>query len=90
MTASPTAPRPHTATVVPGLTTGLIIAAPQPVLTPQPRTQHLFMSAVGLILAADMAAITVYSEKVLHPIKWKMDFPSLVNLEVPSGISPLP
>jgi hypothetical protein len=69
ITASPTAPRPQTATDDPGFTTGLIIAAPQPVLIPHPRTQHLLRSALGLILAAEIYAITVYSLNVLHPMK---------------------
>lgn len=35
--------------------------------------------------------MTVYSLNVEHPIKWKIGLPSfVVNLEVPSGITPFP
>eukprot|EP00879_Flechtneria_rotunda_P027842 GHRR01029855.1.p2 GENE.GHRR01029855.1~~GHRR01029855.1.p2 ORF type:complete len:107 (+),score=22.33 GHRR01029855.1:604-924(+) len=36
ITARPTAPRPNTATVVPGCTLAVLNTAPQPVDTPQP------------------------------------------------------
>jgi hypothetical protein len=29
-------------------------------------------------------------ENVEHPMKWKIGFPSIENLDVPSGISPAP
>ena len=37
-----------------------------------------------------MSATTVYSEKVEQPMKWARVCPLQVNLEVPSGIKPLP
>lgn len=37
-----------------------------------------------------MSAITVYSLKVEHPIKWYRDCPLQVKREVPSGILPWP
>lgn len=70
MTARPTAPNPQTATVEPGVTVVLLMAAPHPVLIPQPNTQTLFKSAALLIFAAEIYAITVYSLNVEHPMKW--------------------
>jgi hypothetical protein len=91
ITANPTAPKPQTATVDPGVTVVLLIAAPHPVLIPQPKTQTWFKSAALLIFAADIYEITVYSLNVEQPIKWKIGLPSfVVNLEVPSGIRPFP
>jgi|TARA_B100000768_G_scaffold77237_1_gene73571 hypothetical protein len=44
-----------------------------------------------LIFAAEISAMTVYSAKVEHPMKWKISFPSIVvNLVVPSGMTPWP
>ena len=54
MTANPTAPNPQTATVDPGVTVVLFIAAPHPVLIPHPNTQTWFKSALVLILAAEI------------------------------------
>ena len=40
-------------------------------------------------LATEISAQTVYSEKVEHPMKWKMSFPLHLNRVIPSGINPL-
>ncbi len=69
MTESPTAPKPYTMQLDPGVTLELLIAAPQPVDTPHPRTHTRFKFAKELILAALISAITEYSLKVEHPIK---------------------
>ena len=53
MTDRPRAPRPKTATEVPGSTFVLLNTAPHPVETPQPRRHILLRSAPGLILVAD-------------------------------------
>lgn len=90
MTARPTAPRPKTATEVPGSTLQVFKTAPHPVDTPHPSTQILLKSQCGLIFAAEIAAMTVYSLNVEQPIKWKISFPSFENLVVPSGITPFP
>merc|ERR1711970_1305821 len=90
ITLSPRAPSPNTATLVPGSTLVLLNTAPHPVATPHPSRHILSRSAPGLIFAADISAITAYSAKVLHPMKWKICLPSLDSLEVPSGIKPWP
>lgn len=69
MTDSPTAPKPYTMQLDPGLTLELLIAAPQPVATPHPRTHIRFRFAKQLIFAALISAITEYSLNVEHPMK---------------------
>lgn len=90
MTASPTAPRPKITQVLPAVTLQVLIAAPQPVLTPHPKTQTFSTLANEFIFAHDISATTVYSLKVEHPIKWKIDLPSFEKRLVPSGIRPFP
>ena len=44
-----------------------------------------------MIFAAEISAMTVYSAKVEHPMKWKISFPStVVKRVVPSGMTPWP
>ena len=89
-TASPTAPKPNTATDDPSSTLHVFQTAPRPVETPQPKRQALFRGMRLLIFAALISAITVYSANVLHPMKWKIgtSFPSFfaVKRVVPSGM----
>lgn len=90
-TESPTAPNPKTATELYGLSFAVFHTAPQPVETPQPSRQTFFRSEFLSIFAAEISEMTVYSLKVLQPIKWKMGSPyKVVKREVLSGISPLP
>ncbi|KAG8235380.1 hypothetical protein J437_LFUL009239 [Ladona fulva] len=49
-TASPTAPRPHMATLDPASTFATFTAAPYPVVIPQPNRQTLSKGAVSFIL----------------------------------------
>lgn len=48
------------------------------------------MGAFSSTLATEMSATTVYSEKVLVPMKWNSCLPLQVNLDVWSGIRPWP
>lgn len=48
------------------------------------------MGAFSFTLAREMSATTVYSEKVLVPMKWNTCFPLQVKREVPSGSRPWP
>lgn len=65
-----TAPNPNTATVAPASTLHVLRTAPSPVATPQPN-KHTFSRAASLaILAHEISASTVYSDMVLHPMKW--------------------
>mmetsp|Transcript_23865 Transcript_23865/g.59281 ORF Transcript_23865/g.59281 Transcript_23865/m.59281 type:complete len:208 (+) Transcript_23865:1318-1941(+) len=70
MTARPTAPSPNTATLEPASTLDVFHAAPHPVATPQPSMHTLWRGASMAIFAAEISEITVYSEKVEHPMKW--------------------
>jgi hypothetical protein len=70
MTESPTAPQPKTATLEPISTWQVFHTAPHPVLTPQPRRHIFSRGARGETLAHEIAARTVYSEKVEQPMKW--------------------
>merc|ERR1719356_743742 len=69
ITASPTAPRPKTATEEKGSTLALFQTAPKPVATPQPKRHAFSKSALGSILAHEISASTVYSANVEQPIK---------------------
>ena len=69
MTERPRAPRPKTASEVPGSTLVVLNTAPHPVETPQPSRHILSRSAPRLILAAEISAMTAYSAKVLQPMK---------------------
>ncbi len=90
-TAKPTAPSPNTATEAPASTLHVFHTAPNPVLTPHPNKHALFRGMRLLIFAALISAMTVYSEKVEQPMKWKMGVPSLVvNRDVPPGMCPAP
>ena len=65
--------------------------APKPVEMPHPNRHALFRGMRGLIFAALISAMTVYSLNVLHPMKWYTSRPSFVlNRLVPSGITPEP
>lgn len=57
---------------------------------PQPSRHTLFKGALGFTLAREISATTVYSEKVLQPIKWKRLLPLQEKRLVPSGIRPRP
>ena len=46
-----------------------------PVDTPHPNKHIYLISAIGLILAHEISARTVYSLKVEHPIKWNIGLP---------------
>jgi hypothetical protein len=73
------------------LTLHVFHTAPKPVDTPQPKRHALLRGMRRLIFAAEISAMTVYSAKVEHPMKWKISFPStVVNLVVPSGMTPWP
>lgn len=50
-------------------TLAVLRAAPYPVEMPHPRRQTLSSGALGLTLAREISATTVYSEKVLVPMK---------------------
>lgn len=91
ITANPTAPKPNTATVASFSTLQVFQTAPRPVETPHPKRQTLSKGDDWSILAQEISLTTVYSEKVEVPMKWKISRPSsVVNLVVPSGITPRP
>ena len=92
ITLKPTAPNPKTATELLAWTFHVFSTAPHPVETPQP-SKHIYLRLqIGDIFAALISAITVYSEKVEHPIKWNIIDLSEDNLnrDVPSVIVPFP
>ena len=71
-------------------TLAVLSAAPYPVEMPQPSRQTLSSGALGSTFARLMSATTVYSEKVLVPMKWNSCFPLQVKRDVLSGIRPRP
>merc|ERR1719494_1493637 len=69
MTAKPTHPTPHTAQIDPSSTLAVFMAAPYPVVIPQPNRQTDSNLASFLTLANEISAHTVYSANVLQPMK---------------------
>jgi hypothetical protein len=67
MAASPTPPQPMTATVSPRVTAPVLIAAPRPAITPQPRRPATAGSASGLTLVHCPACTSVLSRKAPMP-----------------------
>src|SRR3954463_9383684 len=57
----PTPPHPNTATVEPGRTSAVLIAAPTPVVTPQPINAATRSGTDGFTVTTLMAGQTVYS-----------------------------
>ena len=61
------------------------IAAPSPVESPQANRQARSSGASGETFASAISGITVYSAKVLVPMKWRIGSPSRESRVVPSG-----
>ena len=81
----PTIPAPNTTQVEPGSTLAVLSAAPRPVERPQANSAAPSSGASGLTLASAISGITVYSAKVLVPMKWRIGSPSRERRVVPSG-----
>ena len=62
-TLRPTPPQPQMAQLVPGRTSAVLIAAPTPVMTPQPIRDALTRGMSLSILMAVFSATTVYSQR---------------------------
>src|SRR3546814_11964265 len=67
MTLSPTPPTPITATVSPGFTAAVLIAAPAPVTHPQPRIEACGKGNYSGILASWFSCTSEYSAKADVP-----------------------
>ncbi len=78
-------PAPKTTAVEPGSTFAVLSAAPRPVERPQANSAAPSSGASGLIFASAISGITVYSAKVLVPMKWRSCSPSRLSRVVPSG-----
>ena len=63
----------------------MLIAAPSPVERPQAKSAARSSGASGLIFASAISGMTVYSEKVDVPMKWRTGSPSREKRVVPSG-----
>ena len=64
ITLSPTPPHPITATLAPGRTLAVLIAAPIPVIVPQPTKQARSSGTSSRILIAQLSGTTASSAKV--------------------------
>ena len=69
-------PAPKTTHVEPGSTLAVYIAAPRPVERPQANSAQRSSGASCGTLASAISGITVYSAKVLVPMKWRIGSPS--------------
>src|SRR4051794_13197561 len=84
----PTMPAPNTATVEPGSTLAVFIAAPRPVDRPHANRHARSSGASGLTLARAISGITVYSAKVEVPMKCRIGSPSRDRRGGPAGREP--
>ena len=82
----PTPPHPNTTTDDPGVTFTVLIAAPTPVVTPQPMSDAISNGTSSAILMAASAGIVVYSANVPAPARPY----SGVSPSVKRGIMPRP
>ena len=78
-------PAPKTTQVEPCSTFAVYIAAPRPVLRPHANSAQRSSGASCGTLASAISGITVYSAKVLVPMKWRIGSPSRDRRVVPSG-----
>src|SRR5208282_3000316 len=62
ITLRPTQPAPKMAQVEPSSTLAVRVAAPKPVVIPQPRRHALSRGALGLIATMEMSATTTYQD----------------------------
>ena len=90
MTERPTHPAPKMATLEPSSTLAVMVAAPYPVVMPQPSKQALSKGAFSVIATTEISATTVYWMKVEVPMKCNRSCPLHLNRLVPSGRTPLP
>ena len=67
MTEMPTPPQPNTTTLEPGWTLAVLMAAPTPVLTPQPISEAMSNGTSSSILMAASWGSVTYSAKVPVP-----------------------
>ena len=67
MTLMPTPPHPMTAQVEPGVTLAVLMAAPTPVVTPQPMSEAISNGTSSSILMAPSCGTTNDSAKVPNP-----------------------
>ena len=72
MAEMPTPPQPNTTTDEPGSTLAVLMAAPTPVVTPQPISEAISNGTSSSILTAACSGIVVYSAKVPAPAKPKI------------------
>ena len=83
-------PAPKTATEEPASTSAFQSAAAMPVVAPQASRQIASKLASGSTLASAISGMTVYSAKVLVPMKWRSSPFSREKRVVPSGSRPSP
>ena len=89
MTLRPTPPQPITTTRSPGWTWAVRIAAPTPVVTPQPTRAAISKGTSSGIGTTALARSTVACAKVAALRPWKTVPPSMWRRVVPSSIIPL-
>jgi len=73
MAEMPTPPQPKTTTDEPGVTLAVLIAAPTPVMTPQPMSDAISSGTVGSMGTTACCGRTISSAKVPVPAKPKSD-----------------
>ena len=82
-------PAPNTAHVEPGAIDAVNIAAPSPVERPHANRHARSSGASRSILARAISGMTVHSQNVEVPMKWRIGSPSRDSRVVPSGRYPL-
>ena len=71
MAAMPTPPQPNTTTDEPGVTLAVLMAAPTPVITPQPTSEAISKGMSSAIFTTPCSGRTIYSANVPVPAKPK-------------------
>ncbi len=84
MAAIPTPPQPNTTTDEPGFTLAVLMAAPTPVVTPQPMSEAISKGMSSSILMAASWGTVMYSAKVPVPAMPNTSSPLRVNRGVPA------
>src|SRR6185369_6190636 len=90
ITFSPTPPQPITTALLPGSTLAVLMAAPTPVMTPQPTRHALSSGTPAGILTHEISGTTAYCARLDSAAIWYIGLPFFLSRQVPSSSVPFP
>src|SRR5690606_3766199 len=85
MAEMPTPPQPNTTTDEPGVTLAVLMAAPTPVMTPQPTSDAISWGVSGSIFTTPCSGMIISSAHVPEPAKPNTGWPSRRKWGVPAA-----